>query len=409
MTNTVVVIGANFGDEGKGLITDFETRRLGAQLVARFNGGAQAGHTVTTDSGLRHVFGHTSSGTFAGADTYLSSNFLVNPLVLEKELTALRALSVRPTVYSHPDARVSTIYDMVLNAMIETKRGAQRHGSCGLGINETVTRYGAGYGFNMSIFSQPVDHIADVFEMIHREYLPRRLEELELSLDDCSDAMLPLITVLKDTNFMYHAERLRDSAALLAVTGTIALEDEQPLVLEGAQGLMLDENLGAFPHVTRSITGLPSAIHAAAELTKRVLQPVYVTRCYLTRHGAGPLEHEGEDHGCKVVDKTNVPNQWQGSLRFAPLNLRQLRDFISMDISRGQLTCEMYGSQIVNPTLAVTCLDQIDGAVNLIDLDDTTVKIPAEEAAQFIADRVGLPLSHSSHGATASRVHRVVQ
>ena len=74
-----VVIGANFGDEGKGLITDFETRRQDAQLVARFNGGAQAGHTVVTDAGQRHVFGHISAGTFAGASTYLASTFIVNP------------------------------------------------------------------------------------------------------------------------------------------------------------------------------------------------------------------------------------------------------------------------------------------------------------------------------------------
>ena len=74
---STVVIGANFGDEGKGLITDFEVRRTKARVVSRFNGGAQAGHTVHMGD-KRHVFGHISSGAFAGAFTYLSSDFLVN-------------------------------------------------------------------------------------------------------------------------------------------------------------------------------------------------------------------------------------------------------------------------------------------------------------------------------------------
>jgi adenylosuccinate synthase len=88
MLSGIAVIGAGFGDEGKGLITDALTRKLSSSLVARFNGGAQAGHTVISGEN-RHVFGHMSAGTFAGANTYLSSNFIVNPLSLAKELAEL--------------------------------------------------------------------------------------------------------------------------------------------------------------------------------------------------------------------------------------------------------------------------------------------------------------------------------
>ena len=69
MKNIKVVIGANFGDEGKGLMTDYFASKSNKSLVVRFNGGGQAGHTVTTKDGRRHVFHHFGSGIFAGADT----------------------------------------------------------------------------------------------------------------------------------------------------------------------------------------------------------------------------------------------------------------------------------------------------------------------------------------------------
>jgi adenylosuccinate synthase len=148
MTTAVAVIGANFGDEGKGLATDYFARRhtlLGRPpLVARCNGGAQAGHTVQ-DGDRRHVFGQVSAGTFAGSDTYLGSNFIINPIVLINELQALSPLKANPLVYANRDCRITTIFDMAINSLIELKRGKHAHGSCGMGINETVARHQAGF------------------------------------------------------------------------------------------------------------------------------------------------------------------------------------------------------------------------------------------------------------------------
>src|SRR5580698_7114906 len=94
------VIGANFGDEGKGLITDFLCSQLDDCLVVRFNGGAQAGHTVVTLRG-RHVFHHFGSGTFNDSPTFLSRFFVVNPLLWEKEHIELGAI---PVLHIDPDA-----------------------------------------------------------------------------------------------------------------------------------------------------------------------------------------------------------------------------------------------------------------------------------------------------------------
>src|ERR1041384_2446319 len=87
------VIGANWGDEGKGLITDYlAAKEPDSSLVIRFNGGANAGHTVVTPAGLRHVFGHYGSGTLAGARTFLSRHFICNPILCNREFRHLREL-----------------------------------------------------------------------------------------------------------------------------------------------------------------------------------------------------------------------------------------------------------------------------------------------------------------------------
>ncbi len=85
-----VVIGAQFGDEGKGrLIDHYATLAGGDSIVIRFNGGAQAGHTVVTPEGQRHIFSHVGSGAFAGAATFLSRFFVANPILLLKEMKRL--------------------------------------------------------------------------------------------------------------------------------------------------------------------------------------------------------------------------------------------------------------------------------------------------------------------------------
>lgn len=85
MKEVKVIIGANFGDEGKGLMTDYFCNKCDNPIVVRFNSGAQAGHTVVTPDGNRHVFGHFGSGTFNNTPTFLSKYFVVNPLSFLKE------------------------------------------------------------------------------------------------------------------------------------------------------------------------------------------------------------------------------------------------------------------------------------------------------------------------------------
>jgi adenylosuccinate synthase len=175
-------------------------------------------------------------------------------------------------------------------------------------------------------------------------------------------------------------------------------------VFEGAQGLMLDEFLGDFPHVTRSITGLPYALLAAQELGVKSIRPIYVTRTYTSRHGAGPLTGSGVETGCNIVDKTNVENEWQGAIRFAPLNLKELSYFIKQDIARGSGVAQIFDIEVDTPTLAVTCFDQCSDKVFVIDLNGSLVSVKKENLIDYISNALGMLVTHVSSGPTSSDV-----
>ena len=138
MKKAYAVIGANFGDEGKGLMTDLFCRTGGSVINIRSNGGAQAGHTVCTSDGRRHVFSHIGSGSFAGADTYLSGYFILNPMLFSKEAAVLGKDTGNIFIDRH--CIVTLPCDMLINQFVETARGKSRHGSCGVGIFETIVR-----------------------------------------------------------------------------------------------------------------------------------------------------------------------------------------------------------------------------------------------------------------------------
>ena len=402
---STVVIGANYGDEGKGLITDFEARRVGADLVVRFNGGAQAGHTVV-DGNRRHVFGHVSAGTFAGAATMLSSKFIVNPLALEKELQVLG--DAKPDVINvMRTARVTTIYDMVINSIVELSRGTQRHGSCGMGINETVTRHEK---FPLTVYDiERGGHwLVQNIQKIRELWVPYRLAGLGFDVNNLDSRFTPYKDVLASTDYFGMARAMYEQSQPLTCNPT---KLHGSFVFEGAQGLALDEFLGTFPHVTRSITGLPYAILAAAELGVKVLNPIYVTRSYLTRHGAGPLAADHEELEHNPEDTTNVPNPWQGTLRYAPLNVEQLSHFISADLARGHAVAQAMGVTIGKPGLAVTCLDQFTGKIKIISSAGIARSVEIEDlpgtVIRMLKEKFNIELSHVSFGPEAKHVQRV--
>lgn len=345
----IAVIGANYGDEGKGAVTDFIASQLGPDdcTVVRFNGGAQAGHTVVSPDGCRHVFSHFGAGSFSGCPTNLSQFFIVNPYVFAKELKELVALNLKPKVTIDGRALLTTPVDIFINQVVEEKRGAARHGSCGVGINETVTR--CLRNSELSTQAQNLlnpSMLREKLLQLASSWLPVRLKELKVEVKDTRFQEIENKIESLISGYMDECETLLGNADI-----SFSFPDSRFIIFEGAQGLMLDENrLDHYPHLTRSKTGLENVVFLCKR-NKIDLQDVhYVTRTYLTKHGAGPLPNECEWSFC---DPTNVPNPYQGTLRFAPLSVSDLHYSIDLDLRRGR-----YFFPHLRAGLAVTCLDQ---------------------------------------------------
>lgn len=352
-----IVIGSNLGDEGKGLVTDFLTARSGpGVVVARFNGGAQAGHTVTTPDGKRHVFSHFGSGSFLGAATYLSRFFVCNPLVFFREEAQLSALDLTPAVYADSACPVTTPYDIMINQIAEDFRGKNRHGSVGVGFGETVDRHLAGYETTMADLGNVVS-LRKTLDRIRTEWLPVRLAKHGITgIDEKWQKRIQSEELrerfIGDCVLFY--SRIKSAAPDF-------LARQENIVFEGAQGLMLDQDRGWFPYVTRSNTGLKNAAALALEAGIDEVDVYYATRAYATRHGAGPLLHELPEAPYEGIhDATNIHNTYQGTLRFGWLDIDQMGRSVRDDLSDAPQGLR------VNPRLVVTCMDQVDNAVTFI-------------------------------------------
>lgn len=313
------VIGANFGDEGKGLMVDYLCATQGAGVVVRFNGGAQAGHTVVTPDGARHVFQHVGSGAMCGVPTFLSRFFVLNPLMFFKEMDTLKTvLTEPPHVFADPQCIVTTFADMVINQRKEDARGVKRHGSVGLGVHETIQRSQLPeLRITMADLWNGSGSLKDKLAEICGKWATFRSGS---PIAD-ADAMIGA--------FLAGCEKF---AATIHPAGIAQCKDP---VFEGAQGLLLDQDRKEFwPHVTHSSTGMKNVRALCTTAGINEFDAYYVSRTYLTRHGAGPLP--GEDSALAFPDETNLPHAYQGHLRFAPLDHHQLRKRCAEDFGSNE-------------------------------------------------------------------------
>lgn len=347
----IAVIGANFGDEGKGLLTDYlSAHEIGPALVVRFNGGAQAGHTVVTPNGSRHIFHHFGSGTLAGKPTYLSEHFIVNPFLWSMEYKELGAFRMNRKMYVNPEARVTTYADMLVNQEVEAQR-TNRHGSCGVGINETVIRDEKGPQIrvkDLKTRSRLQEILNDIRDISKPDtYLLQRLTDLGVTNPSSQFNERVRSDALKES-FIKCAQAFVDKNQIIGDEIIHALKSN--LIFEGAQGLLLDQdNLEFYPHLTHSKTGLANICEIAQRLNFSI-RPIYVTRTYMTRHGRGPFPSESSD--LKFDDETNIPNLWQETLRFGTLDLKRMQKNILADMANAK------DVKIESPSLAVTHVDQ---------------------------------------------------
>jgi adenylosuccinate synthase len=353
-----IVTDLGYGDAGKGTITDAMVRYSDAELIVRFNGGAQAAHTVVSPEGKLHTFNQFGSGTLSkGTKTFLSAFMLFNPLAIIHEQNQLRNIGIYDgysRLYVDREALVTTPYHVYANRIREYARGKNKHGSCGMGIGETRSdniehprqSIRAGDLLDRAVLTEKLrwhrdlkqkqlkDEIAEMKkDRKLPNYMARNIDWL-VSEQELEDAIEVFLYVGKQINIVRN-DFLHDT-----------LSGGKNVVFEGAQGVLLDEKWGFYPFTTWTNTTSDNAIHMLQEVGyPRSPIVIGVTRAYMTRHGQGPLVTEDSELTSLLPDDYNVLNRWQGGFRVGWLDMVALK----------------YALQVAPPVdlLAITCLDRL--------------------------------------------------
>lgn len=333
MTRALVVTDLGWGDAGKGTTVDFLARTTGLRLVVRWNGGSQAGHRVVTDEGREHVFAQLGAGTFVpGVRTHLAETVLVDPLALAVEARHLGLSDALERLSIAASARVITPFHVAANHLRELARGPEAHGTTGCGIGETVR--------------DAIERPDDVVRAHHlrggHAALQRRLgdaqDRLVASLDDELRALegdaraahaRAMLLVLRARDSDAITERIAAGIGHARIVDDDAIDGELRAggaVLEGAQGVLLDEDVGWLPpHVTWSRC-TSHAAHAwlDAHGFDGARTTYGVMRTYATRHGAGPFPTE-DSSLAPLLPEPAQHGAWQGVFRVGRLDLERLR------------------------------------------------------------------------------------
>lgn len=413
------VTGAGYGDEGKGLMTDYFCDILHNHKVlnVKVNGGAQAGHTVCRldkeSKQYKHwVFRQYGSGTFTGADTYLLDTFMVNFSELLIERKMLREIyNINTKLYIDKRCRVTLPADIVMNRCVEEHR-THRHGSCGLGIYETFHRNNDFGAITVKdLIKKFIENNEVKFENylyeLAKSYITYRACEVYKTdnINISNIEMEKMLNQVKQMNTEFieaFVEIIKcDDIGFVENMDTILNERNYgALVFECSQGLELDQyNERNFPHLTPSNTGLMNIAHAITDselLNSLDIENCFVTRSYKTKHGAGFFVEENNEiqFQFNLYDRTNHRNQYQGTLKYGHLLFGRMKKLIFNQVEYFNYRIKDTGCK-TSMSLSITHLDQTNeclvlesGLVNCRDMNfdsfDKVYKSFGEKASDII-------------------------
>lgn len=320
-----IVIGSNYGDEGKGTVVASYTKQSENVLNILTNGGAQRGHSILTKDG-NITNQHFGSGTYFGAANYYSRFFILNPMQFVKEYNAL---IVKPKVFRDARCLWSTPYDSIANSIEEEQKGT--HGSCRMGIWNTIkrTRDMGFCPFDLFLQGNPTLTLQKV-----KEYYERNL------------------TIPEDWKSVWNAPGLAQHfiadchfMLLHTIVCDLSILKYDNLIFENGQGLLLcDKGKDTFD-TTPSNTGIKYALELLKELPEMDVTAHYVTRPYLTRHGDGHIEGKVANNYSLSYsveeDRTNHFNEAQGLFRYGKLDLSALKERIEKDAGQVKFKVEV--------------------------------------------------------------------
>ena len=276
------VVGTQWGDEGKGKLVDFLTEQ--ADIVARYQGGNNAGHTVKFEdqSFVLHLI---PSGILRNKTSVIGNGVVVDPVSLFEEIDYLKALHI--PVEEHlkisQTAHLVMPYHRMLDQLREKNQGSRKLGTTGRGIGPAYTDKTARVGLRLIDLSDP-EHFKQRLEAVlpEKNCLLRAhfQENIEFTAEAICDEYLKFYPRLQPY--------LCDASVFLHE----AMAHGQTILFEGAQGTFLDIDHGTYPFVTSSNTLSGGASSGCGVAPMKINQVVGITKAYTTRVGAGPFPTE---------------------------------------------------------------------------------------------------------------------
>jgi adenylosuccinate synthase len=279
-----IVVGTQWGDEGKGKATDYLADRM--DLVVRYQGGNNAGHTILAEGHMLKLQLIPSGILYPHITSVIADGVVVDPRVLLEEMDGLAALGIDASrLVVSGNCHLIMPYHLELEKVTERFLGKNALGTTKRGI-------GPAYGDKAARIGLRVQDLFD--EKILREKLDVVLKEKNHVLTKVY-GRLPLAADTIVDDYVRYAERLRPHVVDTSKLIHDALREGRNVLLEGAQGTMLDLDKGTYPFVTSSNPVTGYALASAGIGPREVDRVIGITKAYVTRVGAGPFPTE--DHG----------------------------------------------------------------------------------------------------------------
>ncbi len=292
--SVMVLIGAQWGDEGKGKATDLYGERV--QWVVRYQGGNNAGHTVVLPDGQKFALHLIPSGILtAGVNNVIGNGVVIDPGVLLTELGGLDERGVDTSrLFISADAHLIMPYHVAIDKVSERYLGKAKIGTTGRGIGpayqDKVARLGVRVQdlLDPSILAQKVEAALDIKNQILVKIYNRKALDAGRIVD----------TVLEQAEGFRH--RIADTRLMLGE----AVRNGDHILLEGSQGTLLDVDHGTYPYVTSSNPTAGGAAVGSGLGPTSITSVLGILKAYTTRVGSGPFPTELEDEWGEYLRKT---------------------------------------------------------------------------------------------------------
>jgi len=282
MGKSVVLIGTQWGDEGKGKVVDLLTDR--ADAVARFQGGHNAGHTLVIN-GEKTVLHVIPSGILRdNVDCLIGNGVVLSLAAMEKELRQVetKGIDARSRVKVSDAAPIILPHHVALDQAREIARGNKAIGTTGCGIGpayeDKVARRGLRLGdmANQTAFAEKLRHVMEYHNYMLEHYFKHETVDYQKSLDETLALGEKLKSVIADVPALLDKYR----------------RDGKSIIFEGAQGMLLDIDHGTYPYVTSSNTVAGNASSGTGVGPSTLDYTLGIVKAYTTRVGGGPFPTE---------------------------------------------------------------------------------------------------------------------